>query len=74
MVGSGQQRLELSCYTKDQALIRVERRAAEEAIRLISGHPYLEGWEYAVAHESDVRSSESWEDLPASANPGRTMR
>lgn len=33
MVRSGQQRLELSCYTKDQALIRAERKAAEEAIR-----------------------------------------
>lgn len=60
MVRSGQQRLELSCYTKDQALIRAERKAAEEAIRLISGHPYLEGWGYAIAHESDVRSAESW--------------
>jgi len=60
---------------KDDQIVQIKRKAAEETIRLISSHSAYKGqkWGYAIAYESDVRSAESWEDLLASTNPVKTL-
>ena len=60
---------------KDDQVVQTKRKAAEETIRLLSGHPSFEGqkWGYAIAYESDVKAADSWEDLLASTNPVKTM-
>ena len=60
---------------KDDQVVQTKRKAAEETIRLLSGHPSFEDqkWGYAIAYESDVKAADSWEDLLASTNPVKTM-
>lgn len=60
---------------KDDQVVQTKRKAAEEAIRLISAHPTFEGqrWGYVIAYESDVKAADSWEDLLAGSNPVKTQ-
>ncbi|MCX0277514.1 restriction endonuclease, partial [Nocardia zapadnayensis] len=60
---------------KDDHVVQTKRKAAEEAIRLISAHPSFEGqrWGYVIAYESDVKAADSWEDLLAGSNPVKTQ-
>ena len=60
---------------KHDHVVQAKRKAAEEAIRLISGHTAFEGqrWGYAIGYESDVKAADSWEDLLARSNPVKTQ-
>lgn len=60
---------------KHDQVVQAKRKAAEEAIRLISGHTAFEGqrWGYAIGYESDVKAADSWEDLLARSNPVKTQ-
>lgn len=60
---------------KDDGRVQAKRKAAEEAIRLISGDDRFaqQKWGYAIAYESDVKSADSWEDLLGRTNPVKTL-
>lgn len=49
-----------------------KRAAARVLVRELLGEDGFEGqkWGYVIAYESDIRASESWEDLKRKSNPG----
>lgn len=59
---------------RDDASVAAKRKAAEEAVRMITAHPQFEEqkWGYSIAYESDVKVAESWNDLLVATRPVKT--
>ena len=52
--------------------VTTKRAAARVLVRELLAKDGFEGqkWGYVIAYESDIRASESWEDLERRSNPG----
>ena len=52
--------------------VTTKRAAARVLVRELLGEEDFVGqkWGYVIAYESDIRASESWEDLKRKSNPG----
>ena len=57
---------------RDDETVQAKRAAARVLVRELLGEEDFVGqkWGYVIAYESDIRSSESWEDLKRKSNPG----
>lgn len=57
---------------RDDETVQAKRAAARVLVRELLGEEDFVGqkWGYAIAYESDIRASESWEDLKRKSNPG----
>ena len=57
---------------RDDESVQAKRAAARVLVRELLGEEDFVGqkWGYVIAYESDIRSSESWEDLKRKSNPG----
>ena len=57
---------------RDDETVQAKRAAARILVREILGEDGFVGqkWGYVIAYESDIRASESWEDLKRKSNPG----
>ncbi|MFC5088579.1 hypothetical protein ACFPFR_04335, partial [Corynebacterium aquatimens] len=57
---------------RDDETVQAKRAAARVLVRELLGEDGFEGqkWGYVIAYESDIRASESWEDLKRKSNPG----
>lgn len=57
---------------RDDDTVQAKRAAARVLVRELLGEEDFVGqrWGYVIAYESDIRSSESWEDLKRKSNPG----
>lgn len=51
--------------------VQAKRTAAEKVVRRLMGHEDFIGqkWGYLIAYEGDAKSSDSWDDLKAKAQP-----
>lgn len=57
---------------RDDETVQAKRAAARVLVRELLGEGDFVGqkWAYVIAYESDIRASESWEDLKRKSNPG----
>ena len=57
---------------RDDETVQAKRAAARVLVRELLGEEDFVGqkWGYVIAYESDIRASESWEDLKRKSNPG----
>ncbi len=57
---------------RDDETVQAKRAAARVLVRELLGEEDFVGqkWGYVIAYESDIRVSESWEDLRRKSNPG----
>ena len=57
---------------RDDETVQAKRAAARVLVRELLGEDGFEGqkWGYVIAYESDIRASESWEDLKRKSNLG----
>ena len=57
---------------RDDETVQAKRAAARVLVRELLGEEDFVGqkWGYVIAYESDIRGSESWEDLKRKSNPG----
>ena len=57
---------------RDDEKVQAKRAAARVLVRELIGEEDFVGqkWAYVIAYESDIRASESWEDLKRKSNPG----
>ena len=57
---------------RDDETVQAKRSAARVLVRELLGEEDFVGqkWGYVIAYESDIRASESWEDLKRKSNPG----
>ncbi|GAA0216073.1 DEAD/DEAH box helicase [Corynebacterium riegelii] len=57
---------------RDDETVQAKRAAARVLVRELLGEDDFVGqkWGYVIAYESDIRASESWEDLKRKSNPG----
>ena len=57
---------------RDDETVQAKRAAARMLVRELLGEEDFVGqkWGYVIAYESDIRASESWEDLKRKSNPG----
>ncbi|CAI36683.1 DNA restriction-modification system, restriction enzyme [Corynebacterium jeikeium] len=57
---------------RDDETVQAKRAAARVLVRELLSEDDFEGqeWGYVIAYESDIRASESWEDLKRKSNPG----
>lgn len=57
---------------RDDETVQAKRAAARVLVRELLGEEDFAGqkWGYVIAYESDIRASESWEDLKRKSNPG----
>lgn len=57
---------------RDDETVQAKRAAARVLVRELLGEEDFIGqkWGYVIAYESDIRASESWEDLKRKSNPG----
>lgn len=57
---------------RDDETVQAKRAAARVLVRELLGEEGFVGqkWGYVIAYESDIRASESWEDLKRKSNPG----
>ena len=55
---------------------KLRRTAAERVVRQLVGMPEYDGqsWEYLIAYEDDIASSDSWADLLAGSVTERMPR
>lgn len=58
---------------RDDETVQAKRAAARVLVRELLGEKDFVGqkWGYVIAYESDIRASESWEDLKRKSNPAR---
>lgn len=58
--------------SRDDETVQAKRAAARVLVRELLGEEEFVGqkWGYVIAYESDIRASESWEDLKRKSNPG----
>lgn len=56
---------------RDDETVQAKRAAARVLVRELLGEDGFEDqkWGYVIAYESDIRASESWEDLKRKSNP-----
>lgn len=56
---------------RDDETVQAKRAAARVLVRELLGEEDFVGqkWGYVIAYESDIRASESWEDLKRKSNP-----
>ncbi|OIR42719.1 DEAD/DEAH box helicase [Corynebacterium sp. NML130628] len=56
---------------RDDETVQAKRAAARVLVRELLGEDGFENqkWGYVIAYESDIKSSESWEDLKRKSNP-----
>lgn len=56
---------------RDDETVQAKRAAAQVLVRELLGEEDFVGqkWGYVIAYESDIRASESWEDLKRKSNP-----
>lgn len=56
---------------RDDETVQAKRAAARVLVRELIGEEDFVGqkWGYVIAYESDIRASESWEDLKRKSNP-----
>lgn len=57
---------------RDDETVQAKRAAARVLVRELLGEEDFVGqkWGYVIAYESDIRASESWEDLKRKSRPG----
>lgn len=57
---------------RDDETVQAKRAAARVLVRELLGEENFVGqkWSYVIAYESDIRASESWEDLKRKSKPG----
>ncbi|BFL73975.1 hypothetical protein M7M4_07270 [Corynebacterium pseudogenitalium] len=57
---------------RDDETVQAKRAAARVLVRELLGEEDFVGqkWGYVISYESDIRASESWEDLKRKSNPG----
>lgn len=58
---------------RDDETVQAKRAAARVLVRELLGEEDFvsQKWDYVIAYESDIRASESWEDLRRKSNPAR---
>lgn len=61
---------------RDDEIVQKKREAADDLVAELLSEPGFEDtlWGYLIAYESDVKTSESWEDLQAKTQPVMTKR
>ena len=63
---------QLHTKSQDEETVHAKRAAVRVLVRELLGEEDFVGqkWGYVIAYESDIRASESWEDLKRKSNPG----